>query len=57
MLSFYYFVRWWKVSWFFMNCDDDSNDVLDFLQLRECVSKYTPPMPFDIQEMSDLQYA
>ena len=57
MLSFKHFLRFWKTSWFFLNCDEDYNKILHWDELRACIRKYAPPIEFSVQEESNLQYA
>ena len=54
MLTFPHFVRWWKVSWFFLNCDEDVNRLIYWSELRNCVFKYSPPIQFTTEEISNL---
>jgi len=48
MLSFKHFLRFWKTSWFFLNCDEDYNKILHWDELRACIRKYAPPIEFSV---------
>lgn len=45
-LTFEYFLRFFQTSWYFMNVDSDLNGVLSYLELRDSIKYYEPPIEF-----------
>lgn len=45
-LTFEYFLRFFQTSWYFMNVDSDLNGVVSYIELRDSIKYYDPPIEF-----------
>lgn len=49
-------MRFFKVSWYFLNADRDGNGLITYDELRETIRIYDPPIKFTSHEKQDLHY-